>query len=467
MAIKRDQLAVQLRPISGLVPYARNARTHSDAQVAQIAASIKEFGFTNPVLVDASGGIIAGHGRVLAARQLSMEKVPTIELGYLSETQKRAYILADNKLALNAGWDQEMLALELGELDDGGFALDVIGFTESEIADIIGERLDEENGDEQDDADDVPEAPAIPVSRTGDIWEIGKHRLVCGDATDKRVVEALMQTDDASLCFTSPPYGNQRNYKSGGGSDWDKLMRGVFGSLPMASGGQVLVNLGLIHRDNEVLSYWDGWLEWMQQTGWRRFGWYVWDQGPGMPGDWAGRLAPSFEFIFHLNSESRKPNKIVPCALAGEQTHSGPGASGMRAKGGDISQWTHAGAPVQEFKIPDSIIRLMRHKGAIGDGIDHPAVFPVALPKFIIEAYSNAGEIVFEPFNGSGTTMIAAQRTGRICRSIEIAPAYVDVAIERFIQHHSDVQVVLVATGQTFEDVASERIAARNAYGST
>ncbi|RYU55694.1 site-specific DNA-methyltransferase, partial [Methylolobus aquaticus] len=161
----------------------------------------------------------------------------------------------------------------------------------------------------------------VPVSRPGDVWALGAHRLICGDAADPDIVAALMADDRARLCFTSPPYGNQRDYTGAGSGDWDVLMRGVFAHLPLTADGQVLVNLGLIHRDNEFQPYWNGWLDWMRTQGWRRFGWYVWDQGPGMPGDWAGRFAPSFEFIFHFNQTSRKPHKLVPCKHAGQEMH--------------------------------------------------------------------------------------------------------------------------------------------------
>ena len=235
-------------------------------------------------------------------------------------------------------------------------------------------------------------------------------------------------------------------------------MRGVFAQLPMADDGQVLVNLGLIHRDNEFVPYWEAWLGWMRSKGWRRFGWYVWDQGPGMPGDWQGRFAPSFEFVFHFNRASRKPNKIVPCKLAGQETHlrADGSSTAMRGKDGEVNGWTHAGQPTQDTRIPDSVIRVMRHKGKIGEGIDHPAVFPVALPKFVIEAFTAEGDVVFEPFGGSGSTMLAAQRTGRVCRSVEIAPEYVDVAIRRFRQNHPEVAITLLATGHSFDDVAAE-----------
>lgn len=455
---------IEMWPLDRLIPYARNARTHSDTQVAQIAASIIEFGFTAPLLVSEDGGILAGHGRLAAARKLHLDAVPVVVLDHLTPTQRRAYILADNQLALQAGWDQELLAVELADLSAAGFDLALTGFSDDELADLLGDIEDAERADEaapiaEPEDEHIPDAPATPVSQPGDIWQLGTHRLICGDSTDPAVVAALMADDQARLCFTSPPYGQQRNYTQGI-ADWDALMRGVFANLPMAGDGQVLVNLGLIHRDNEVIPYWDGWIGWMRTQGWRRFGWYVWDQGPGMPGDWAGRLAPSFEFVFHFNRESRKPHKIVPCKHAGQDSHlrADGSSTAMRGKDGEVGGWTHAGQPTQDYRIPDSVIRVMRHKGKIGRDIDHPAVFPVALPEHILLAYSDPGDIVFEPFGGSGTTILAAQKTNRVARAIELAPSYTDVAVKRFQQNHPDIPVTLLATGKTFAEVESERL---------
>ena len=459
-----NTLNVEYRKVDALIPYARNPRTHTDAQVAKIAASIVEYGWTNPVLVDGANGVIAGHGRLAAARKLGLDAVPVIELSHLSPTQKRAYVISDNRLALDAGWDEEMLALELADLTEAGFDLALTGFDDVELDAMFGPDSADAEGDGSDDsetdaADDVPNAPVVAVSRPGDVWSLGQHRLICGDAADPAVIDSLMQGDMATLCFTSPPYGNQRDYTSGGITDWDGLMQGVFAQMPMAQDAQVLVNLGLIHRDNEVIPYWDGWIYWMRMQEWRRFAWYVWDQGPGMPGDWAGRLAPSFEFVFHFNRQSRTPNKCVPCKHAGQESHLRPDGSStaMRSKEGEVGGWAHKGQPTQDTKIPDSVVRIMRHKGKIGQGIDHPAVFPVALPEFVIEAYSDAGDIVFEPFGGSGSTMLAAQRSGRQCRSVEIAPEYVDVAIKRFQQNFPGVPVTLAATGQPFDVVVTKR----------
>ena len=456
---------IELWPLDRLTPYAKNARTHSEAQIAQIAASIIEFGFTAPILVSGDGGILAGHGRLAGARKLGLESVPVVVLDHLTPTQRRAYILADNQLALAAGWNEELLAAELAELSAAGFDLALTGFSDDELAGLLEEAEAALGSDEPAQTcaatdDDIPDAPVTPVSQPGDIWQLGSHRLICGDATNSTVVAALMVGESATLCFTSPPYGQQRNYTQGI-ADWDALMRGVFAHLPMADDGQVLVNLGLIHRDNEVIPYWDGWISWMRTTGWRRFGLYVWDQGPGLPGDWNGRLAPAFEFVFHFNRQSRQANKIVPCIYAGKDSHlrgDGTSAGGMRNKDGSKTAWNHVGQVTQETKIPDSVIRIMRHKGKIGQDIDHPAVFPVALPEHILLAYSNPGDMVFEPFGGSGTTILAAQKTGRIARAIELAPQYTDVAVKRFQQNHPDIPVTLLATGQTFAEVEAERL---------
>lgn len=297
------------------------------------------------------------------------------------------------------------------------------------------------------------------VTRTGDIWCIDAHRLACGDAGDPELVNALMAGDKAALCFTSPPYLYKRDYENAMHHDWDGMMREVFANLPMRDDGQVLVNLGMAHKDGDVITYWEPFVECMKTQGWRRFGWYVWDQGPGLPGDWNGRLAPCFEFIFHFNRAAIKPNKTIQCSAAGKLSHPvNDMPSGLRAKNGTRNKWTNTGKPIQTHKIPDAVIRISRNRVRIGDGIDHPAVFPIALPKFIIEAYSRAGDIVYEPFSGSGTTIMAAQRTRRCARAVEIVPHYVDVAITRYRRSHPGAKITLAGDGRTFGTVASERV---------
>lgn len=444
----------KIKKVADLIPYANNARTHSDEQIAQLAASIKEFGFTNPILIDEADGIIAGHGRLLAALKLKMKEVPVIEVTGLDDISKRALIIADNKLALNAGWDEQLLTLELQSLGD---AVQLTGFSQDELTELLKPANLNTNAELSTDLDEdetLPEVPAEPVTKTGDLWKVGKHFLICGNSTDPNCIKSLMLDQTASLCFTSPPYANQRDYKSGGISDWDALMQGVFANMPLTDNGQILVNLGLVHKDSEVMPYWDNWIAYMKQH-WRFYGWYVWDQGPGMPGASHGRLASSHEFIFHFNSKARPAKKIVPCKMAGE-IHSGN--AGHRKADGEIQGYGGSGKAIQEYKIPDTVIRIIRQKGSIGDGIDHPAVFPIGLPLQMIQAYTDEAERVFEPFCGSGTTMLACEVSNRVCHSVELAPEYTDVAIKRFMQKFPQQSVILMETGETFEQVAAYRI---------
>jgi DNA modification methylase len=461
------ELTLQHWPIERLIDYARNPR-QNDHAVEQMASVITEFGFRIPVVAKSTGELVDGHLRLKAARRLGLTTVPVVLADELTDAQIKAFRLLANRSASWAQWDETLLALELEDLKLADFDLALTGFDEEEISRLLGDAEathddgQEPTDGEPDAADDVPDAPVHPVSRTGDVWLLGAHRLICGDAADPTVVGALMGEDHANLLVTSPPYANQRAYTTGGIADWDRLMQGVFAvaMAVMAAAAQMLVNLGLVHREGSVVRYWDDWLTWMPRQGWRFFGWYVWDQGVTVPGDWAGRLAPRHEFLFHFNREARKPNKTVPCKFAGEKLHlrsDGTADNGLRNQDGGFGKWTHFNQPTQAFRIPDSVVTCTRQRGSIGEGIDHPAVFPVALPEFVIGAYTNPGEIVLDPFGGSGTTMLAAQRTGRIARSIEIAPEYVDVAIERFRQNFPDVPATLLATGQTFDEVAAER----------
>lgn len=417
---------VERWPLERLVPYARNARTHSEEQVAQLAASIREWGWTVPVLVAEDGTIIAGHGRVMAARRLGVTTIPVMVARGWTEAQRRAYALADNKLALNAGWDEDLLRLELGDLKALDFDLGPVGFSDEELANLLLAEPAQGNTD----PDALPDAPATPVTKPGDVWLLGQHRLMCGDSTSAENIATLMEGDLADLCFTSPPYGQQRDYASGGISDWDVLMRGVCSALPLKPDAQLLVNLGLVHRDAEWQPYWDAWIAWMRSEGWRRFGWYVWDQGPGLPGDWNGRLAPAHEFIFHFNragTAAERARKTKASKWAGHANH----GSGLRAADGTVTAYTAAGKPVQAKKIPDSVVRVMRHK-ARGIEVGHPAVFPVELVAEMLTAFSDPGDVVFEPFGGSGTQIIAAEQHGRQCRAMELAPEYCDIAVRRW-----------------------------------
>ncbi len=422
---KRKAARTQTRPeiemlaVDRLVPYAKNAKKHDDRQVAAIAGSIREFGFTNPILIDGQDGIIAGHGRVLAAMKLGMAEVPCIRLSHLDENQRRAYILADNRLAeLGGGWDLDMLAAEVESID--WEELESFGLDDMDLGEILAEaeRGSEGDADAEAQVDRAEELNRTWGVKAGDLWLVGEHRLVCGDSTKAEDVAKAMGGGNADLCFTSPPYGQQRDYtEESDCSDWDKLMRGVFSNLPMAQDGQVLVNLGMIHRENEWVPYWDNWISWMRENGWRRFGLYVWDQMHGLRGDWAGRCAPSHEFIFHFNKKSKKPKKWI------ESKHSGERGGGLRNTDGSIGDVTSD--EIQPFKLPDSVWRIQRQKGGI-DG--HPAPFSVPLVTFAMQSWPG---LAYEPFLGSGTTMVAAQNLGRRVFGLEISPAYCAVILQR------------------------------------
>jgi DNA modification methylase len=280
----------------------------------------------------------------------------------------------------------------------------------------------------------------------------GGHRLLCGDSTSADDIAQLMAGEEADICFTSPPYAQQRDYTTGGVANWHTLMCGVFAILPVAHDAQVLVNLGLVHRDGEWLPYWDGWIEWMRSAGWRRFGWYVWDQGPGLPGDWNGRLAPSHEFIFHFNRVAERARKTKESKLAGQPV----GGQGLRSSDGSISHKTNEGGRYQDRKIPDSVVRVMRHKGGLGHAGSHPAPFAVGLVSEMLTAFSDPGDLAFEPFCGSGTQIVAAEKEGRRCYAVDLAPAYCDVAVKRWSKFTGRT-AVLADDGRMFDDLAAVR----------
>ncbi len=442
--------AYKIVSVADLIPYARNSRTHSDAQVAKIAASIREFGFLNPAIVDGQNGIVAGHGRVLAAQKLGLATLPCIDAAHLTEAQKRAYVIADNRLALDAGWDNDLLKIELTDLRADGFNLELTGFNLDEIAAFLVEPTDGLT-----DPDAVPDVPVDPVSRLGDVWVLGRHRLMCGDSTSVDAVDKLMAGQRADLCFTSPPYAQQRDYKAAI-SDWDALMNGVFSIVPVKDGAQVLVNLGLVHENGRVNAYWDAWLDFMDSNGWPLFGWYVWDKGSGLPGNWNGRLAPAHEFVFHFSKGGNKPaNKWVDKKPESIKLKTG---SGLRKKDGTMGGISSPKSGMNKTKIADSVIRVTP---ALGKNA-HPAMFPVALCDAMYKSYAKAGDWAYEPFSGSGTSIIACEGMGMNCAAMEIAPEYTDVAVNRW-QDFTGQTATLEGDGRTFAELTSERANAASA----
>ena len=302
---------IELWPVDRLVPYARNARTHSDEQVAQIAASIAEFGFTNPILVDSSAGIIAGHGRLLAARKLGLAEVPVIVLDHLSETQKRAYILADNKLALNAGWDEEALRLELAELKDQDFELALLGFSEDELRDLLWEEPAADSGSEA--TEEVPEAPVVAVTQPGDLWLVGPHRLLCGDCRDRSTIERLFEGAKANVVITSPPYATRREYDPTSGFrpvppeeyvGWFREVASNIGAVLAGDGSYFLNVKEHAEEGQRVLYVKDLVIAHVRQWGWRFVDEFCWRKlDNGVPGGWNNRFKNAWEPVFHFCRE--------------------------------------------------------------------------------------------------------------------------------------------------------------------
>ena len=404
-------LAVEYRPLAGLIPHAKNARTHSDEQVAQIAASIREFGFTNPILVDGDNGIIAGHGRLLAARKLGMATVPVIELAGMSEAQRRAYIVADNKLALNAGWDSELLGLELGDLAALGFDLSLTGFGEDELAELFNT-----GNPGLTDPDDVPEVQEVPFSRAGDVWLLGKHRLVCGDSTNPDDVAACLNGVMPHLMVTDPPYG----------VSYDPAWRERLGVDPAS------LATGKVLNDDRA--------DWREA--WALF-----------PGDVA--------YVWHAALQSRPVLESLEASgfairsqIIGDKGRLiiGRGDYHFRhepccyaVRKGKTGHW-------EGGRNQATVWEIAHRKSESGHGTQKP----VECMKRPIENNSSPGQAVYEPFSGSGTTIIAAEMTGRSCHAIELNPLYVDVAVKRW-QAFTGEEARLDGDGRSFDGIAAHR----------
>ena len=398
-----------------LVPYARNARTHSEEQVAQIAASIVEFGFTNPILAGSDGVIVAGHGRLAAAQKLGLDTVPVVVLDHLTPTQRRALIIADNRIAENAGWDDAMLRIELQSLQEDGFNLDITGFDADALAEIMAG--EETSVDGQTDDDQVPEVPVTPISRPGDVWELCNHRLVCGDATDPKSYELLMADAQADMVFTDPPYnvdyansakdkmrGKDRpilNDNLGDGF-YDFLLAALTPMLARCAGGTYIA-MSSSELDTLQQAFraaggkWSTFIIWAKNT-----------------------------FTLGRADYQRQYEPILYGWPEGQNRH----WCGDRDQG-----------DVWNIKKPQ--------KNDL-----HPTMKPVELVERAIRNSSRPGDIVLDPFGGSGTTLIAAEKSGRIGWLIELDPRYVDVIVRRW-QDWSGQEAYREADAAKFNDLAA------------
>jgi DNA modification methylase/DNA-binding ferritin-like protein (Dps family) len=419
----------ELLEIGALQPHPRNYNRHPAEQVRKLAKSLRKMGQVRSIVVW-RGTILAGHGVVEAAKSLKWKTIRADVLpDEYPEELALAYVAADNELARQGDPD---LAQLLGILEESRAAdeelLEAMGFDADEfaalLADVGGGTKTGELVDAEPQIDRAEELRTKWCVETGQLWQLGDHRLICGDCTAPVVVKRVMGVEKAGLLFTSPPYAQQRTYKAESAdslTDWDALMQGAIGSAICSDDAQILVNLGMVHHDGEWFPYWEEWIEWMRAQGWRRFGWYVWDQGAGLPGDWSGRLAPSFEFIFHFNKSAIKADKWVDSKLAGQMTSKRT----FRHDDGRLKPFTQNGGAYGATKIPDSVFRVNRQIGDTG----HPAPFSIDFSGSVIRTWPGD---VYEPFSGSGTTLIACEQLGRRCRAVEISPGYVAVALERW-----------------------------------
>lgn len=415
-------LNVQQIELEQLVPYARNARTHSDSQVAQIAGSIAEFGFVNPVLIGGDNIIIAGHGRVMAAKKLGLETVPTIKLDHLTENQRRALVIADNKIAENAGWDEELLRLELQNLADEDFDLDLLGFDDVELDDLLTS-LDDDEAAALD--ENIPEVQENPVSRTGDIWIMGEHRLLCGDSTSEADMKKLMAGELADMVFTDPPYNvnygdtaKDKLRSKGGAKAGRKIMNDDLGDdfeafLTAACKNMLAHTKGALYicmSSSELDTL---------QSAFRNAG-----------GKWSTFIIwAKNTFTLGRSDYQRQYEPILYGWKDGNDRY----WCGARDQG-DV--WFYNKPQKNDL---------------------HPTMKPVDLVVRGIKNSSKTLDIVLDPFGGSGSTLIAAEHTGRQARLIELDPKYVDVIVRRW-QEMTGLQATLSGTDQEFKAVEKDRL---------
>lgn len=429
------ELRIVHQPVHVLQANPRNARTHSKHQIRQIAASVREFGFTNPVLIDAKNTIIAGHGRVEAAKLEGLELVPTIRLENLTEDQIRAYILADNRLAEKAGWDKEILAIELQHLlniDD--LDITITGFEVPEIDLILQEVRAEQDQEDVVDIDETAQA----VTQAGDLWQLGRHRLICGDALKDETYQSLMAGRRAAAVFTDPPYNDPIDgYVTGFGkihhpefamaagemseAEFTDFLSKVCAHLAHHSADGALVYICMDWRHTRELLAASG----LAFTEFKSL--CVWDKKVGGQGS-LYRSRHELVFVFK-NGKGKHRNNI------------------------QLGQYGRYRTNVWEYPRLNSLSR----KGEEGDlAALHPTIKPVALVADALLDCSARGDIVLDSFLGSGSTLIAAERVGRVCYGIEIDPLYVDVAIRRW-QRHTGNRAIHAATGKCFDELALAR----------
>ena len=404
------EMQYYLADVSELIPYVRNARTHSEAQVSQIAASIREFGFLSPILVAEDNTILAGHGRLAAALKLGLKKVPCVKENHLTETQKRAYIIADNKLSLNAGWDNELLAVELSELEGADFNLDLLGFDEAELSSIFD--ADKDVIDDDFDVEKELEEPCF--SKTGDIWTLGKHRIICGDSTDSSTFEKLLGETKVNLVCTDAPYfvnlenasGKIKNDDLSDKEGYEFLMK-VFTNFKNSMAADA--SIYEFYATMKARVFYDA----FEDAGFKVAAGLIWKKprAPLMRTDWKFNMEP---IIYGWRKD------------------------GKHKWYGDQKQ-----TAVFEF---DGI------KNSKEEGCGHPSSKPVPLIAYLIKQSTQTNSVVLDGFLGSASTLIACEQIGRVCFGVELEPKFIDVAVKRYMKFHDDKtkDVLLIRDGKQY-----------------
>lgn len=429
------------RRITELRPYEGNARTHSRQQIRQIADSIDRFGFTNPVLIADDDTIIAGHGRVLAAKQLGMREVPTVRLSHMNEAERRAYILADNKLALNAGWDQDLLAIELQALVDLDFDVEMTGFSLAEIDFVLDAASERKTPGPAGPEDEIPTLPKTAISRTGDLWLCGGHRVLCGDARSPADYDALLGDEAVDLVFTDPPYNVPIDgHVSGLGKTRHREFAFASGEMSEDAFTAFLTETLRAAADRCR----DGAIAFVCMD-WRHMGELL--AAGGVVFDEMKNLCVWNKTNGGMGTFYRSKHELVFVFKVGTAPHVnsfGLGDTGRYR----TNVWDYSG--INSFGASRDEELAM-----------HPTVKPVALVADAIRDCSRRGDTVLDGFGGSGTTLIAAEQVGRKARLLEVDPAYCDTIVRRW-ERFTGKQATLAATGQGFSDVEEQHLAERD-----
>ena len=401
--IKCTQDNFKLIPTIEVIPNPRNNNRHSIEQINYLSKLIKAHGFREPLLIsNRSGFLIAGHGRLEAAKELGMESIPAIFQDFASEAEEYQHMTADNEIARWAELDYQNIYDTLKEIPE--IDTELLGIENFVIPEVVEPQCDE---------DEVPEAPAEPITKLGDIYKLGNHRLMCGDSTSIDAVEKLMDGEKAELCFTSPPYSDQREY--GGGLELSTEHLAKFISTSFGMVNYYAVNLGYSRKNGEVNQYWDDYIKEAKACGLNFLSWNIWNKGEcGSIGNQTAMFGISHEWIFVFGSKAKDLNLTMPNKAHGEKANH----TGNRQSNGVIKKGKER--IIREFSQLKTVYDCTAQKSR--DEIDHPARFPVEFPESYIEAMTCPGDIVYEPFGGSGTTMIAAEKLSRNSCLMELDP---------------------------------------------